>query len=164
MRCWRNEKCVPTWDAFRKGGRSCPIFEKNQPQSEKNLSNRKGVQAVKRFMQPVGRSLRNTQGLARHDQKNSDNSTETEAAVDCTTQAVGKAVSQSVRALRGTAVKTAAQIKTWQRAAGQQSDISANILRSVARQTATAAAGENAAVCRSKIPKEIPDGPAGATK
>lgn len=73
--------------------------------------------------------------LARHDQKKSDNSTETEAAVDCTTQAVGKAVSQSVRALRGTAVKTAAQIKTWQRAAGQQSDISANILRSVARQT-----------------------------
>lgn len=72
--------------------------------------------------------------LAQHDEKNPDNQTETETAVDCTAQAAGKAVSQSVRAMRGTVVKAAAQIKT-RRAVGQRNGTSANLPRSVARQT-----------------------------
>lgn len=72
--------------------------------------------------------------LAQHDEKNPDNQTETETAVDCTAQAAGKAVSQSVRAMRGTVVKAAAQIKT-RRAVGQRNGTSANLPRFVARQT-----------------------------
>ena len=73
--------------------------------------------------------------LAQHDERNSDNQTETEAAVGCTTQAAGKVVSQSIHVMRGTAVKAASQIKT-QRAVSQKNGTSVNIPQPVARQTA----------------------------